>query len=72
VGPDRHLDDPCCRSDPDRVRERADASAHEARSIDIGVPGYKLFFCAVGGVPIEFMGGCSDNIDRSLNDATNS
>jgi hypothetical protein len=42
------------------------------KSIDIGVPGYELFFCNVGGVPIEFMGGYSDNIDRSLNDATNS
>lgn len=58
--------------DAGRVRERADASAHDRKSIDIGVPGFELFFCNVGGVPIEFMGGYSDNIDRSLNDATNS
>jgi hypothetical protein len=57
-------------SDPGGARERADASAHDTRSIDIGVPGYELFFCTVGGVPIEFMGGYSGNIDRSLN-ATN-
>jgi hypothetical protein len=57
-------------SDPGGARERADASEHDTRSIDIGVPGYELFFCNVGGVPIEFMGGYSDNIDRSLN-ATN-
>lgn len=57
-------------SDPRGARERADASAHETRSIDIGVPGYELFFCAVGGVPIEFMGGYADDIDRTLK-ATN-
>src|SRR4051812_34544959 len=56
--------------DAGRVRERADASTHDVKSIDIGVPGFKLFFCNVGGVPIEFMGGYSNNIDRSLNDAT--
>jgi hypothetical protein len=58
--------------DAGSTRERADASPHQATSIDIGVPGFKLFFCTVGGVPIEFMGGCSDNIDGSLNDQKNS
>lgn len=58
--------------DPRGARKRADASAHDTRLIDIGVPGYELFFCTVGGVPIEFMGGYSESIDRSLNDATNS
>jgi hypothetical protein len=58
--------------DADRVRQDADASAHDVKSINIRVPGFKLFFCNVGGVPIEFMGGYSNNIDRSLNDATNS
>jgi hypothetical protein len=54
------------------ARARAVASARDVKSIDIGVPGYELFFCNVGGVPIEFMGGFTDNIDRSLNEATNS
>ena len=59
-------------NDAGRARERAEASAHDVKSIDIGVPGFELFFCTVGGVPIEFMGGYSANIDGSLNDATNS
>jgi len=49
--------------DAGRVRASAGASAHDRKSIDIGVPGFELFFCNVGGVPIEFMGGYSDNID---------
>jgi hypothetical protein len=59
-------------NDAGRVRGRADASAHDMRSIDIGVPGFELFFCTVGGVPIEFMGGYSDNIDLWQSHATNS
>jgi hypothetical protein len=38
----------------------------------IGVPGYELFFCTVGGVPIEFMGSYPDKIDRWETEATNS
>jgi hypothetical protein len=56
-------------NDAGRTRERADASAHATRSIDIGVPGYDLFFCTVGGVPIEFMGGYPDKIDLGQSDA---
>jgi hypothetical protein len=59
-------------NDGGRARKRADASAHDTRSIDIGVPGYELFFCTVGGVPIEFMGGYPDKIDVWESDATNS
>lgn len=58
--------------DADRVRERADASAHDRKSIDIGVPGYEMFFCTVGGVPIEFMGSYPDKVDLWESDATNS
>lgn len=58
--------------DAGRVRASADASAHDRKPIDIGVPGFELFFCNVGGVPIEFMGGYSDNIDVWESDATNS
>ena len=59
-------------NDGGRARERADASAHDTKSIDIGVPGYELFFCTVGGVPIEFMGGYPDKIDLGQSDATDS
>ena len=59
-------------TDAGRVRQRAQASAHDTRSIDIGVPGYELFFCTVGGVPIEIIGGYSDTIDLGQSDATNS
>jgi hypothetical protein len=45
------------------VRARAAASGHDPRPIDVGVPGFDLFFCTVGGVPIEFMGGFSDNVN---------
>jgi hypothetical protein len=54
-------------SDAAGARKRADASGHSATSIDIGVPGFELFFCTVGGVPIELMGGYSENIAQSLN-----
>jgi hypothetical protein len=36
------------------------------------VPGYELFSCTVDGVPIEIMGGYSDNIDLGQNDTTKS
>lgn len=33
---------------------------------DAGVPGVDLFFCTVGGVPLEFMGGfAADEADPS-------
>jgi hypothetical protein len=38
----------------------------------IGLPGYELFFCTVGGVPIEFMGSYPDKIDRWESETTNS
>lgn len=54
------------------VDDAGDASAHDTRSIDIGVPGFELFFCTLGGAPMEFMGGFPDKIDRRQSDATNS
>ena len=45
------------------VRARAEASGHDPKPIDVGVPGFEPFFCTVGGVPIEVMGGYSDTID---------
>jgi|GEM_PF-1465985 len=57
--------------DATAVRKRADAAAHPTKSIDIGMPGFELFFCKVGGVPIEFMGGYSDDVGRTLTDEPN-
>ena len=31
--------------------------ASDVTLFDAGVPGVDLFFCTMGGVPIEFMGG---------------
>lgn len=38
-------------------RERASVFADDVTTFDAGVPGVNLFFCSMGGVPIEFMGG---------------
>ena len=40
-----------------RNYEAAQAYASDVTLFDAGVPGVDLFFCTVGGVPIEFMGG---------------
>jgi catechol 2,3-dioxygenase-like lactoylglutathione lyase family enzyme len=38
-------------------RERASVFASDVTTFDAGVPGVNLFFCTMGGVPVEFMGG---------------
>lgn len=40
--------------------------------LDTGVPGVDLFFCTMGGVPIEFMGAYVPGATSETNDATNS
>ncbi len=40
-----------------RSHEAARAHASDVTVFDAGAPGIELFFCAVGGVPMEFMGG---------------
>lgn len=40
----------------DVTRERARSFADDVTPLDTGMPGVDLFFCTVGGVPIEFMG----------------
>jgi hypothetical protein len=37
--------------------EAARSFASDVTLFDAGVPGVDLFFCTMGGVPIEFMGG---------------
>lgn len=39
-----------------RSRDAARAHASDVTIFDAGVPGVDLFFCTVGGVPMEFMG----------------
>ncbi len=54
------------------AKDRARAFADDVTQFDAGGSGVELFFCTMGGVPVEFMGGYApeENSDRS--DATNS
>ncbi|MCV7299285.1 VOC family protein [Mycobacterium barrassiae] len=45
------------------TRERAEAHASDVTALDTGVPGVDLFFCTVGGVPVEFMGSYAPETD---------
>ena len=45
--------------DFDGVREKATSFADDVTALDTGVPGVDLFFCTMGGVPLEFMGAYS-------------
>jgi hypothetical protein len=54
------------------VRENAKAFAADVTAIDTGVPGVELFFCTMGGVPIEFMGSYAPEANSGTSEATNS
>jgi len=54
------------------TRKRASAFAADVTSLDTGVPGVNLFFCTMGGVPIEFMGGYAPESNSPNSEATNS
>ena len=54
------------------VRGKAQTFASDVTMLDTGVPGVDLFFCTVGGVPIEFMGSYVPDENSEANDATNS
>ena len=43
----------------DATRERARSFAEDVTTLDPGMPGVDLFFCTMGGVPVEFMGAYS-------------
>jgi hypothetical protein len=43
--------------DFDHAHAAAREFASDVTVFDAGVPGVELFFCTMGGVPIEFMGG---------------
>ena len=38
------------------TQERAASLAADVTALDTGIPGVDLFFCTMGGVPVEFMG----------------
>lgn len=42
--------------DYDTVQANARKFASDVTPIDTGLPGIDLFFCTIGGVPVEFMG----------------
>ncbi|AEV74485.1 hypothetical protein MycrhN_3976 [Mycolicibacterium rhodesiae NBB3] len=52
------------------TRERASAFAEDVTSLDTGIPGVDLFFCTMGGVPIEFMGAYAPEANSGTSDAT--
>jgi catechol 2,3-dioxygenase-like lactoylglutathione lyase family enzyme len=52
--------------------ERASAFANAVTMFDTGFPGAELFFCTLGGVPIEFMGAYAPEANSDTSDATNS
>ena len=54
------------------ARERAHAHASDVTALDTGIPGVDLFFCTMGGVPVEFMGAYSPEANSGTSDATNS
>ncbi len=54
------------------VREKARTFAGGVTPIDTGVPGVDLFFCTMGGVPIEFMGSYAPEANSVTSEATNS
>ncbi|SEH71914.1 hypothetical protein SAMN04489835_3249 [Mycolicibacterium rutilum] len=54
------------------VRARAGTFADDVTMLDTGVPGVDLFFCTMGGVPIEFMGAYVPESNSGISDATNS
>lgn len=54
------------------VRAKASTFAQDVTMLDTGVPGVDLFFCTMGGVPIEFMGSYVPEANSEASDATNS
>ena len=53
------------------VRDKAKNFANDVTPIDMGVPGVNLFFCTMGGVPVEFMGAYDPEANSEISDATN-
>jgi hypothetical protein len=58
--------------DFDGVREKAAAFARDVTALDTGIPGVDLFFCTMGGVPMEFMGTYAPEANSGTSEATKS
>jgi hypothetical protein len=54
------------------TKERATSFASDVTQFDAGGSGVELFFCTIGGVPVEFMGGYAPEANSESSDATNS
>ena len=51
--------------------QKASAFTNDVTMFDTGFPGAELFFCTMGGVPLEFMGGYAPEANSETRDATN-
>ncbi len=51
---------------------KAGIFTNDVTQLDAGVPGVDLFFCTMGGVPMEFMGAYAPEANSENSDATNS
>ena len=54
------------------ARDKAGTFTNDVAQLDAGFPGVDLFFCTMGGVPIEFMGAYAPEANSENSDATNS
>jgi hypothetical protein len=54
------------------AKERATTFTSDVTQFDAGASGVELFFCTIGGVPVEFMGGYAPEANSESSDATNS
>ena len=54
------------------AHDKAKAFANDVTVFDAGAPGVNLFFCTMGGVPVEFMGAYDPEANSGISDATNS
>ena len=53
-----------------RTRDAAKTFASDVTAFDTGTPGVELFFCTMGGVPVEFMGSYAPEANSEASDAT--
>jgi catechol 2,3-dioxygenase-like lactoylglutathione lyase family enzyme len=57
--------------DYEGVREKAATFTDDVTALDTVFPGVEMFFCTMGGVPLEFMGGYAPEANSETRDATN-
>jgi catechol 2,3-dioxygenase-like lactoylglutathione lyase family enzyme len=55
----------------DRTRDAAQTFSKDVTVFDTGTPGVDLFFCTMGGVPVEFMGTYAPAANSETSDAAN-